>query len=65
VRKSSRIPIDELLTYWIDVSKRPTLTLEDFRLFFDRAYATASHFRQSYPRMSDRFLDRVDYMVFA
>jgi hypothetical protein len=37
----------------------------DFILFFDRAHATAKHFRQHYPQMSDRFLDRVDYMIFV
>jgi hypothetical protein len=26
--------IDELLNYWIDISKRPNLTLEDYALFF-------------------------------
>jgi hypothetical protein len=64
VRKKGRNSIDELLTYWVDISKRQTLTVDDFALFFDRADATARHFRQSYPRMSDKFLDRVEYTVF-
>jgi hypothetical protein len=49
--------------YWIDISKRPTLTVEDFRLFFERTEATVWHFSQSYPRMSEGFFDRVNYMV--
>jgi len=35
VRKKSHIPIDELLGYWNDISKRPKLTVKDFILFLD------------------------------
>jgi hypothetical protein len=63
-QKGRRIPIDELLDYWIDISKRPTLTLEDYALFFERAHATVRHFTESYPRWSDKFFDRIYYMVF-
>lgn len=27
-----RVPIDKLLEYWVDISKRPTLTVEDFEV---------------------------------
>jgi hypothetical protein len=63
LRKKGRIPIDELLDYWIDLSKRPNLTLEDYALFFERAKAIVTYFSQSYPRMSDKFFDRIHYMV--
>src|SRR5262249_44618506 len=54
--------IDELLAYWIDISKRPTLTVEDFRLFFDRADATVAHFSESYPLMRNKFFERLQVM---
>ena len=63
-RKRPAIRIDELLNYWIDVSKRPTFTLEDYVLFFDKADMTANHFSESYPRMSDKFLSGIRYQVF-
>jgi hypothetical protein len=63
-KQESRIPIDGLLDYWIDISKRKTLTLEDYVLFFERAKATVTYFSESYPRMSDRFFDRIYYTVF-
>jgi hypothetical protein len=55
-KRKSRIPIDQLLDYWTDISKRPTLTLEDYALFFDRAEATVTYnyFAEAYPRMSDK-----------
>jgi hypothetical protein len=64
MRKKGRIPIDELLDYWIDISKRPTLTPEDYALFFERADATVTYFSESYPRMSDALFDRVRYIVY-
>jgi hypothetical protein len=64
MRQKSRIPIEELLDYWIDISKRPILTLEDYALFFERAKATVTYFSESYPRMSDKFFDRIHYMMF-
>jgi hypothetical protein len=55
-----RTKIDKLLDYWIDISKRQTLTIDDYRLFFDKAKATWKHFYQAYPRMaSEGFLLRV------
>jgi hypothetical protein len=44
MRKKKRVPIDELLEYWIDISKRPTLTLEDYALFLERAEASFRYF---------------------
>jgi hypothetical protein len=64
MKKKSRVPIDDLLNYWTDISKRPSLTLEDYAMFFDRAKTTVSHFSEAYPRMSERFFDRIHYMVF-
>jgi hypothetical protein len=64
MRTKSRIPIGELLDYWNDISKRPTLTLDDYALFFERAQATVEYFSESYPRWSDKFFDRIHYMVF-
>jgi hypothetical protein len=43
-RKRRRIPIDELLQYWIDISKRPTLTLDDYALFLERATDSLDYF---------------------
>jgi GR25 family glycosyltransferase involved in LPS biosynthesis len=63
-RQTGRIPISELLEYWIDISKRPILTLEDYALFFERAKVTVAYFSESYPQWSDKFFDRVHYMVY-
>jgi hypothetical protein len=58
-------PIDELLEYWIDISKRPILRVKDFALFFQKAEATFNHFadfyRWSRPKdvESDKFLSRI------
>ena len=43
-----KIPIDKLLVYWIDLSKRPTLTREDFRTFVRMAEQTFRHFEEFY-----------------
>jgi hypothetical protein len=43
-----RIPIDKLLTYWIDLSKRPTLTREDFRTFVHMTEKTLDYFFEYY-----------------
>jgi hypothetical protein len=43
-RQRGRIPISELLDYWIDILKRPTLTVEDFALFFEKAQASFEYF---------------------
>lgn len=62
--RKRRLPIDELLNYWIDVSKRPAFTLEDYVLFFERAKMTVTHFLEAYPRMSDKFFDAICWQVF-
>src|SRR5262249_49697548 len=68
-RRTRRIPIDELLAYWVDLSKRPTLTLEDIPLFHQRAEATEAHFRKSgdfsLASVDDLRLVRINYMLFA
>jgi hypothetical protein len=51
--KRRRIPIDELLNYWIDISKRPTLTTADWDVFRKRIDATMEYFQKTY---SQRFL---------
>jgi hypothetical protein len=61
--KERRLPIDQLLNYWIDVSKRPAFTLEDYVLFFKRAEMTVAHFSEAYPRMSDKFFDAIQFQV--
>ena len=43
-----KIPIDKLLAYWVDLSKRPTLTREDFRTFVRMAEQTFRHFQEFY-----------------
>jgi hypothetical protein len=67
-KQESRIPIDELLDYWIDISKRPTLTLEDYALFFDRVKATMTYFAEFYDdwrhRPQDRFFQYIDLMLY-
>jgi hypothetical protein len=70
-KQESRIPIDGLLNYWIDISKRPTLTLEDYALFFERALATMQYFAEFYgwyrlkhvQTSSDKFFQRVSSLV--
>jgi ADP-ribosylglycohydrolase len=64
--KKKRVPIDELLEYWTDISKRPSLTLDDYRLFFERVTASMEHFEDFYGGRSppDKFLDRMNYMWF-
>jgi hypothetical protein len=44
MRKKSRIAIDELLDYWMSISKQQTLTLDDFSLFFERMEVTIEYF---------------------
>jgi hypothetical protein len=70
-RRSTRTPINELLEYWIDISKRPTLTVNDLELFFQKATATFDHFAHFYgwyrPKhaemSSDKFLRQIHSMV--
>ena len=65
MRKQKSLPIDELLEYWIDLSKRPNLTLEDYALFFERAKATMKYFEQVYDASRDKFLQRVQIILYA
>jgi hypothetical protein len=61
--KKGRIPIDELLVYWNDISKKPTLTPDDLELFFDRAKATMAYFSETYPRMmSENFFTSISVL---
>jgi len=66
MRKNKRIPIDELLDYWIDISKRPILTLEDYELFFERITESMKYFEEFYGGRSppEKFLERMNYMWF-
>jgi hypothetical protein len=41
-------PIDKLLAYWIDLSKRPTLTQRDFRTFINKTEETLQYFVDYY-----------------
>jgi hypothetical protein len=45
---SHRIPIDELLTYRTNLSKRPTLTRDDFRTFVQMTEKTLEYFFEYY-----------------
>jgi hypothetical protein len=66
-----KISIDKLLEYWTDISKRPSLTLEDYRLFFERATESMEYFKEFYGwrhptdvRLAkDKFFPRIDSMV--
>src|SRR5262249_61550619 len=65
-RRRGRIPISELLDYWIDISKRPTLTIEDFALFFERAEDSIEYFTEfygSYWLNQDSFFANINYRV--
>jgi hypothetical protein len=65
-RRRGSIRIDELLDYWIDISKRSTLTLEDYELFFERVTASNEYFEKSYPNYvrSDKFLTGMTLLWF-
>src|SRR5262245_6890987 len=66
MRRRTRIPIDELLDYWIDISRRPTLTVEDFALFFERAKDSIEYFAEfygSYRLNQDSFFVNINYRV--
>jgi hypothetical protein len=43
-KKKSRVPIDELFEYWVDLSRRPTLTQDDFRTFLRMSDETFDYF---------------------
>jgi hypothetical protein len=61
-----RVPIDKLLAYWIDLSKRPTLTYEDFREFLRMTEETLHYFRQNYDALveHDKFLRGRSLLVY-
>jgi hypothetical protein len=70
-KRRSRTAINELLDYWIDVSKRSTLTTEDYACFFDRIGDSVDHFAEFYgwTRPSDvrffrdRFFSRMESLL--
>jgi hypothetical protein len=47
-KKRRRIPIDRLLDYWVDLSKRQTLTVEDFVTFANMCGQTLDYFFDYY-----------------
>src|SRR5689334_2772758 len=64
-----RVPIDKLLAYWIDLSKRRTLTPEDLCFFFRMTEATFQYLAEYYHDThliieQDKFLSRVSYLPF-
>jgi hypothetical protein len=71
MKKKRRIPIDELLSYWIDISKRPTLTLDDYSLSFGRMADTMTYFGELYgwyrlkhvEASADKFFQGVSWLV--
>jgi hypothetical protein len=65
-KRRSHAPINELLDYWINISKRPTLTLEDYELFFEKVTASNEYFEKSYPNYvrSDKFLTLMTLLWF-
>jgi hypothetical protein len=59
-----RIPIDQLLAYWIDLSKRSTLTLDDYRKFIAMAKETNQYFRENYGHIErDKFLRFIPILI--
>jgi hypothetical protein len=61
-----RVSIDKLLGYWIDLSKRPTLTYEDFREFLRMTEETLHYFRQNYDSYveRDKFLQGRSLLIY-
>ena len=70
-RQNTRIPIDELLNYWIDISKRSNLTVDDYALFFDRTRESMNHFAEFYGwrrpvdvrLFKDKFYSRIESLL--
>jgi hypothetical protein len=70
-RRKQLIPINELLVYWIELSKRPTLTREEFRVFVQMADETLQYFAEYYgwycgrhiEEAKDKFFKRVYSLV--
>jgi hypothetical protein len=64
------LPVLTNLGIWVDISKRPTLTVEDYFLFFDRAEASMEYFAEFYEwrrpkhvHVSEKFFQRIDFMI--
>ena len=70
-KNDPKIPIDKLLAYWVDLSKRPTLTQEDFKTFLRMASDTYGHFLKFYgwyrtkhvEMAGDKFFTRLHSLV--
>jgi hypothetical protein len=65
-KKKSRVPIDELFAYWVDLLRRPTLTQDDFRTFLSKTEQTLNHFMDFYGHVEnarDKFFRRVYYTL--
>jgi hypothetical protein len=60
-----RVPIDKLLAYWIDLSKRPNLTYEDFLAFLRMTEETYQYFRQYYDGYveRDKFINGLSFLI--
>lgn len=65
------VPIDKLLAYWIELSKRPTLTYKDFLVFLRMVEETLRHFGKFYgwdrgsdiERARDKFYAGISILV--
>jgi hypothetical protein len=44
MKRSKRVSIAELLDYWTEISRRPSLTLDDYALFLERAKDSLAYF---------------------
>jgi hypothetical protein len=70
-KKKSRVPIDELFEYWVDLSRRATLTQEDFRTFLRMSDETFDYFVEHFgwyrnkhvETQNDRFYVHVNGLV--
>jgi hypothetical protein len=66
-----RVPIDKLLAYWIDLSKRSTLTQKEFRSFLSKVEETLEYFSEFYgwdrrgdiENTRDKFFRRVSILI--
>jgi len=70
-KKKSRVPIDKLFEYWVDLSRRPTLTQDDFRTFLRMSGETFDYFVEHFgwyrnkqvEQQNDRFYRDVNGLV--
>jgi hypothetical protein len=60
-----RVPIDKLLAYWIDLSKRPNPTYEDFLEFLRMTEETHQYFLQYYDGYveRDKFINGLSFLI--